>query len=90
MEITFSPELPSGEAWEEVRVNVEHELLYWQHQYTGFPQELVVKADVTPFTLRGVACGLDGVVQIRINYEFSAPHTAKYEYVGGGQKITHE
>ncbi len=82
MRITFSPDLPPGEEWDELRDNIRNELSHFEDRFVHFPSHLIVRLETIPYIAKGIAEGPDGTPQIEISYDLRSPHTANYQYVG--------
>lgn len=87
MKITFSPDLPAGEEWDEVRENIRNELSHFEGRFVTFPDHLIVRLEAVPYNARGIAEGPDGSAQVQISYDLLSPHTANYQYVGSSPAI---
>lgn len=87
MNITFSPDLPSGEEWDEVRKNITNELSHFEDRFVDFPSHLIVRLGAIPHRASGIAEGPDGTRQVEITYDLLSPHTANYQYVGGAAPV---
>jgi hypothetical protein len=83
MKITFSPDLPQGDEWNEIRNNIRNELTHFEGRFAQFPSHLIVRLEAIPFRATGVAEDTDGIPQVEITYDLLSPHTACYQYVGG-------
>ena len=87
LKIFFSPELPDGDEWSEVRSNIVNELGHFEGRFVEFPDELLVRLEAIPFRASGIADGPDGTHLVKFNYDLLSPHTATYNYVGPSQPI---
>lgn len=87
MKITFSPELPVGKEWDEVRENIRNELSHFEGRFVTFPDHLIVRLEAIPHSAHGVAVGPDGGAQVQIGYDLLSPHTAHYQYVGSSPAV---
>ena len=87
LKVTFSPELPDGAEWSEVRSNIVNELGHFEGRFVEFPGELLVHLETVPFRASGVAVGPGGTRLIEISYDLLNPHTATYNYVGPSKAI---
>jgi hypothetical protein len=87
MKITFIPDLPSEEAWDEVRGNIRNELSHLKGRFVEFPSELFVRMNTMPHRATGVAAGPDGTPIVEISYDLLDPHRAEYRYVGTSKPI---
>lgn len=83
MRVLFSPELPEGDEWIEVRENISRELPHIFVSYLDEPAEVIVQLDAM---LCGAAFDRNGTKLAEINYDVSYPHKATYTYVGSSKK----
>ena len=87
LKILFSPELPDGDEWSEVRSNIINELGHIEGRFVEFPDELLVRLAAIPFRASGIAVGPDGTRLVKIDYDLLSPHAATYNYVGPSKPI---